>query len=86
MSESIVGSPTFALAEDINFNGSLDLLVCYHDLAQNRPGIALFLNNPDEDLPFGSQVTEIPLGSALMLFQPGKSPRFPCKTSMGIMT
>ena len=72
MSESIVGSPTFALAEDINFNGSLDLLVCYHDLAQSRPGISLFLNNPDEDLPFGSQVTEIPLGSAPDAFPAGK--------------
>ena len=61
MSGAIQGSPTFAQLVDINFDGALDLLVCYHDLAQNLPGIVLFLNNPDGDVPFGEAIIEIPL-------------------------
>ena len=72
LSESIEGTPTFALAEDLNFDGSIDLLVCFHDFAENKPGISLFLNSQDEEVPFGGTVHSLSLDPSSQDVQTGK--------------
>ena len=72
MAGAFEGSPTFAMIEDINFDGALDLLVCYHDFAENKPGIVLFINSSDENLPFGNTIIEVPLDPASDQLRSGK--------------
>ena len=72
MSAAIQGSPTSALVEDLNFDGSLDLLVCYHEFGEDKPGAALFLNNPQGNLPFGDKIITIDLDRASDRLQRGK--------------
>jgi len=72
LSASIEGTPTFALAEDLNFDGSVDLLVCFHDFAENKPGIALFLNSKDMEVPLGGTVYSLSLDPSPQDMQLGK--------------